>query len=257
MSNEILDISKFRGFLIDLDGVMYYDDEVLPFAKDFIGILKDSGKKYIYATNTTTKSPDEIKEKIMNLGIDSGNFNIISPVIAAKQYLEKRSYSNVRLVINESLLPVFEKFTGQGSPNAILISDIGDKWDYELMSSIFDDVMSGAEIIALHKGKYWKTGGKNRLDIGAFVAGIEYAASVKAKIMGKPESGFFNAAFEILELKPNECVMLGDDIESDIEGAMNCGIAGCLVKTGKKIPDDFDIEPDYVIESLKNFEKFL
>lgn len=257
MSNEILDISKFRGFLIDLDGVMYYDDVVLPFAKEFIGMLKNFGKKYIYATNTTTKSPDEIKKKIINLGIDSGDFKIISPVIAASKYLEKINFSNVRLVINKSLYPVFEKFAGSGTPDAILISDIGDKWDYGLMSSIFDDVMSGAEIIALHKGKYWKTEGKNRLDIGAFVSGIEYAASVQAKIMGKPEPGFFNAALEILELNAGECVMLGDDIESDIAGAINCGIAGCLVKTGKMIPDNYEIEPDYVIESLKYIENFL
>ena len=98
---------------------------------------------------------------------------------------------------------------------------------------VFQLVMSGSEIIALHKGKYWQTTIGLQVDIGAFVAGIEYVTNKQAVVIGKPSSAFFDAGIDALGCSKKHIVMIGDDIESDVGGAQRAGIMGALVKTGK------------------------
>ena len=98
------------------------------------------------------------------------------------------------------------------------------------------------------------------MDIGAFVAGLEFATGKQATIIGKPEKAFFDAALARIRLEPSDVAMIGDDIDIDIAAAQKLGMTGVLVKTGKFREDYFnasEIQPDLVLDSIKDFTSLL
>jgi len=98
------------------------------------------------------------------------------------------------------------------------------------------------------------------MDIGSFIAGLEYASGSRSMIIGKPSPDFFQIALDDMRLKPSEVIMIGDDIDSDIGGAQSAGIKGALVRTGKFRQPYFEvsvIKPDWLIDSIKDLPALL
>jgi HAD superfamily hydrolase (TIGR01458 family) len=156
--------------------------------------------------------------------------------------------------MREALAAEFEEFPqSESRPQVVVIGDIGDRWNYALMNRLFRMLMEGAELVALHKSRYSQTEEGLRLDIGAFVAGLEYVTGREAILVGKPSPTFFRLAVLNLNLRPEEVAMVGDDIEGDVGGAQRSGLKGVLVKTGKYRPDvaaRSRVRPDAVLDSI-------
>jgi len=159
---------------------------------------------------------------------------------------------------------VLEEFEGirrdDANPEVIVIGDIGDRWNYGLMSELFSSLVSGAKLVALHKGRYFEGEDGLILDIGGFVAGLEYASGVSATVIGKPSPTFFQSAVADMGLQPDRVAMVGDDIEADVGGAQRAGLAGILVKTGKyraHLVSTSSVRPDAVIESIADVPHIL
>ena len=108
-------------------------------------------------------------------------------------------------------------------------------------------------MIALHKGKFWQTEDGLQMDIGAFVAGLEYVTGQTATVIGKPSRTFFETALIDMGVKPARAAMIGDDIDSDIGGAQAAGMKGILVKTGKyreELVNKSSVKPNVVVDSI-------
>ena len=113
--------------------------------------------------------------------------------------------------------------------------------------------MPGARLVCLHKNRWWQTARGPLLDSGAFVAGLEYAAGVEAELVGKPSPAYFEAALAVLGVAPEDAVMVGDDVESDVSAAQRLGLHGVLVRTGKFREDTLAVAspaPDAVLDSV-------
>jgi len=139
-------------------------------------------------------------------------------------------------------------------PDFIVMGDIGSAgYDPVTLQRIFELVMDGAEILALHKNRFWQKPEGMVLDLGAYVAAIEYATGKSAKVLGKPSDSFFHTICESLNVRREDALMVGDDIESDIGGALDAGLKTALVKTGK-YREDFarqtGIKPDLTLPSI-------
>ena len=91
----------------------------------------------------------------------------------------------------------------------MVIGDIGAAWSYPLVNTIFTQLQAGAELIAMHKNKLFQGEEGLQVDIGAFVAGLEYVSGKKAKVIGKPNRNFFELALESLQLPPSKVAMIG------------------------------------------------
>ncbi len=249
------------GFLFDLDGVFYTGGKAIPGGKETLHILDALELPYRFITNTTTRPASALVEKLAGFGIETTADHIISAPVAAAHYLEGLGKPRCRLVLDPSLKEDFGAVElDDESPEYIVLGDIGTTWNYALMDSLFAQVMDGAKLIALHKGRFWKTQDGLRLDIGAFVAGLEYATGTEATIMGKPSEGFFQMAVESLGLSPEQVAVVGDDIDSDVGGAQAAGLQGLLVRTGKYREDyaaRSPVEPDGVIDSIEALPQWL
>ena len=122
-------------------------------------------------------------------------------------------------------------------------------------------MLAGADLVAMHKNKFWNPEGELLIDAGAFITGIEYASGKEAILIGKPSPLYFKAAIESIDAKIEDgFFMIGDDIENDIKAAQNIGGKGILIYTGKtKYPldENINIKPDFEAHSLRNVIEIL
>ena len=144
------------------------------------------------------------------------------------------------------------------APDFVVVGDYGEGFDFHALNHAFRLLMNGAELIALQKNLYWFSSEGMFLDCGAFVTLLESAANKTAKVMGKPSETFFKIALESLQVSPNEAVVVGDDITSDIVGAERMEMRSILVKTGKFKPDQLEnpvAKPTWVLDSVAELPK--
>lgn len=248
---------SFKGLLVDLDGVLHVGSELIPGAVEFVARLRSKAIPHLFLTNTTTRSIRSLESKLVHMGFPIARESILSAPEAAKSYLKKHGINRCDLLLTEDVLEDFMEFRRvNSSVEAVVIGDIGDRWDYDLLNRVFREIDDGAEFIALHRNKYWKMEAGLQMDIGAFVAGLEYVTGREATIIGKPAPAFFEAALSRLGLSADSVAMIGDDIESDVGGAQGMGMAGVLVRTGKYREDavrDSGVKPELIIDSIADF----
>lgn len=250
-------MKRIKGLLIDIDGVLVVDDQPIEGAVERFNELRESYQVRLL-TNTTTKTAEEIHRVLVGSGFKIQQEEIITAPVAASKKIRELNHHRIFAITNENIKTEFSDFQlTDENPEVIVIGDIGDRWDYDLLNKAFQMIMGGAEIVALHRSKYWKTEGSLKPDIGLFVTGLEYATDKKAIVVGKPNPTFFQSAINDMELQPNEVLMFGDDIDNDIGGAQRLGIAGIQVKTGKYTAEKMghsDIEPYQIIERFADFD---
>lgn len=247
-------LPEVKGLLLDLNGVFYVANQALPGAIDTVYKLQTAGKPYRFVTNNTTESIGKMSRSLNSLGLEIPPELIISAPYAAKKYLQQKQYSRIYPLLTDNVREDFNDFTfDEMNAEAVLMGDMSEDWNYRMLNRAFKLVMKGAELIALHKGKFWQWEAGLQLDIGAFVTGLEYATDTEATIIGKPSPSFFELALQKLGLPAQEVVMVGDDIRADVEGAQAVGMKGILVKTGKyreNLAAQYAITPDAVFESV-------
>ena len=254
-------LQHISGILFDLEGVLFVGNRVIEGAADIIRYVREQEIPHRYLTNTTTRSRPALSRKLNGMGLLVKPHEILSAPYAACLYLRQRQPRSCYFLVSEAIRDEFREFpVSETKPEMVVIGDIGRSWSYDLMNHIFQMIMAGAEVVALHKGKFWQTPERLRLDIGAFIAGLEYATGVEATVIGKPSPAFFRAAVQELGRPENETVMVGDDIDSDIAGAQQCGLQGFLVRTGK-YRDDLvaasPVTPDRVLDSVADLNRYL
>ena len=249
-----LDLSKIKGYLFDLDGTVYIEKDPIPGAIEALNRLRGRGLPLRMTTNTTTKSRATLYRKLVEMGLPLREDEIYPVIRAAQDCLRKLGSPRLHLLLTDDPAQDFAEFPQDDvNPEIILIGDVGKYWDYKLVQQIFNMVMNGAEMVALHKGRYWQTEIGLQVDTGCFIAGLEFVTSKTATVIGKPSKSFFQLVLDDIGLQPHEVVMVGDDIINDVKGAQDAGIAGILVRTGKYREDMVarsGVTPDLVIDSV-------
>jgi HAD superfamily hydrolase (TIGR01458 family) len=245
---------EINGLLIDLDGVLHVGRRPVAGAVDKIAALRGLGMPHCYVTNTTTRPVSELCRELSQMGFAIDAESILSAPMAARGYLESKHNPRCKLLLRREVLAEFGDFRQSDSGvDAVVVGDIGAAWSYELLNDVFRLLMEGAELIALHRNRFWQTEAGLQLDIGAFIAGLEYATGKQATMVGKPSAAFFREALKRLGLPVDQVAMIGDDIDSDIGGAQALGMAGILVKTGKYRRDYAErsgVRPDLQLRSF-------
>ncbi len=223
-----------RALLIDLDGVLYVEEKPVPGAVHALGRLRASSLALRFVTNTTAHSRDRTLAKLTRLGLPVADRELITPAALAVRHCVDAGMRRVALVMNEEVKRDFADLEeAEASCDAVIIGDLGSAFGYDVLNHAFREVMNGAELIALQKNRYWMRADGLSLDVGPFVAAIEFATGREAYVVGKPARAFFDNALADLGLGGPAAAMVGDDIESDIGGALNAGLKAILVQTGK------------------------
>jgi len=254
---------KYRGILFDIDGVLYVGDKGVDGAPALLNDLFARGVLFRCISNTTRSSRSTIAARLAKLGFSIAAEHIFTPAIAATSHLLS---SGTRRCMLLTTIDVRKDFAISGveivekDPGAVVIGDAGDLFTYSSMNTAFRALLSGAELIALERDRYWMDEDGLSLSAGPFVAGLEYASGAHAYLVGKPSKDFFAAALSSMGCSPSEVLMVGDDINTDIGGAQAAGIDAALVCTGKyreEMVRESGIDPDYLIPSVAHLNDIL
>jgi HAD superfamily hydrolase (TIGR01458 family) len=254
-------LEGIEGLLLDLSGVLYVQDEAVPGAAEALRRLRDRGIPIRLVTNTTMRPRRSILERLERLGLEADSSELLTPATLAARRCAEAGYESVSLVVLDDLREDLEGLEEKDdSVDAVVIGDLGDRWDYDVLNRAFRRLMDGADLIALQKNRYWETSEGLSLDAGPFVSALEYATGREAEVVGKPSPAFFELALGELGVSADRAAMVGDDVEADVGGAMDAGLAGILVRTGKYREDlvrESGIEPTATVDSIADLPELL
>ena len=250
---------KFKPLLIDLDGVLKLGNSPAPDVNEFFNFINENKIPACILSNSTLKTGELVKEFFASHEIE-----LIIPASTAFDAtlsFVKKNYKKVQVYCRDYLIHHFDGMLDEENPEAIVIGDIEDRWNYQIVNDIFKKVFSGADLVAMHKNKYWNPQDEILIDAGAFIHGIEFATGKEAILIGKPSPLYFKAALEKIYCNiENGFYMIGDDIENDIKADQDIDGKGILINTGKtKLPLDknINIKPDFEVHSLKELISIL
>jgi HAD superfamily hydrolase (TIGR01458 family) len=227
-----------EALLLDLSGVLYDGDEVIAGAREAVKRVQASGLEVRFITNTSQKTRGQLLARLGEMGFHLTKEQLFTAVDTARQWLQQRSLRPYCLV-HRNIVSEFEDFD-QGDPDAVLIADAAEDFNYQNLNRAFQLCLAGAPLLGVGYNRYFKSGDEILMDAGAFIRAVEFAAGVEATIVGKPSREFFHQVMASTGVAPERALMVGDDVYGDVEGALNAGLPACLVRTGKYRPGDED-----------------
>lgn len=256
--SELRDV---RALLVDLDGVLYVEDSPVAGAVEAIAAVRKAGIRLRFVTNTTARSRRHTLERLARLGFGDLDEELLTPALLAVEHCRTRGHRRVALLMGDDVkadLAGLEE--ADDHVDAVIVGDLGDAFDYAALNRAFRELLDGAELVALQRNRMWMRPDGLSLDVGPFVAALEYAADVEAVVVGKPARAFFALALSQLGAEPARAAMVGDDVESDVLGAMRAGLRGVLVRTGKYREETArraDPQPNAIIDSIADLPALL
>jgi phospholysine phosphohistidine inorganic pyrophosphate phosphatase len=245
---------RVQGLMIDLDGTISEVGKAIPGAIDALRRLREAGLPLRFVTNMTCRPRHDVLEQLRALGVEATMEELFTTTSAATAWLKQRDIRRIAPCVADATKEDFAEFTfDEEKPQAVVVGDLGSDWTHDNLNAAFRQLLDGAELVALQKGRYWISEQGLTLDAGAWIAALEYAASVSAHVVGKPNREFFEAAVASMGLSIDAVAMVGDDVFNDVDGAQRAGAKGILVRTGKFRRDALDrsgVKPDLIVDSL-------
>jgi HAD superfamily hydrolase (TIGR01458 family) len=252
------------AILLDVDGVLHVSGAPIAGAAAAVRQLRDAGHRLRFVTNSTTRSRTQLVSQLRALGVELEDEEVQTVGVVANQTLAGK---RVLALTMPGMLDDLDGLQLVGmNVDAVLLGganegeETGRIFSYLNLNRAFHELDAGAELYCLHKNKWWQTADGARLDAGAFVAGLEFAAETEATILGKPSPAYFKAALDALEAEAELTWMVGDDLEGDVVGAHRHGMKTILVRTGKFRPDDVErsrVQPDGIVSSIAQLPDWL
>jgi len=228
-------MASFRGVLIDIDGVLHVSMQVIAGANETLHWLERQGYQVCFVTNTTTSSRATLVQKLQKIGLSIEEQRVVTAPVATANYIRQHYQDKRCWLLTKG--DTAQDFAGihmvDTQADVVVIGGAEELLTYENMNKAFRMLMNGAILISTHMNLYWRTSEGLQLDSGPFVYALEIATGQKAIVLGKPNPAFFEQALLTIDVRPQDALMVGDDIENDIGGALKAGLRGALVCTGK------------------------
>ena len=257
-------MTVLQGVLLDIDGVLTVSWRALPGAVDAVARLRADGYRLRFLTNTTSRTREVLSETLARAGFDIAPGEILTAATATAGYL-RRTYPGKRcfLLTSGDVGTDFAgiEITAPGEPaDVVVIGGAGGEFSHDSLDHAFHLLQEGAPLVAMHRNLFWRRRDRLTLDSGAYILGLEKASGTRATVVGKPARAFYELALAELGLSAAAALMVGDDLEADIQGAKHAGLAALLVRTGKFREVDLErsgAAPDAVLASVADLPDWL
>jgi NagD protein len=246
-----------RGFLIDMDGVIYRGGELIAGADTFIQILLSHDIPFLFLTNNSQRTRRDVATKVSRMGIPISEKHVFTCAMATARFLAKQKPGGTAYVIGEGGLLTALHRNGYAivdkSPDYVVVGE-GRTLTFETLETAVQLILGGAKLIATNLDPNCPTGnGATRPGCGAIVALLEAATGIKAFSVGKPSPVMMRAARKELNLAASETVMIGDTMETDILGGVQLGYYTILVLSGgttRQSLNQYGYRPELIVDSL-------
>ena len=245
-----------RGYLIDMDGVIYRGSQLIPGAERFIRHLQDEGIPFLFLTNNSQRTRRDVMTRLARMGIDVGEAEIFTCAMATARFLAAQKPGGTACVIGEGGLLHALHRNGfsivDHDPDYVVVGE-GRALSFEMIEKAVRMIEHGARLVATNMDPNCPTEGGLRPGCGAIVAMLEAATGQKAFSVGKPSPIMMRAARKELGLSAAQTTMIGDTMETDILGGVQMGYRTVLVLSGgtrREELSQFAFQPDHVVDSI-------
>lgn len=253
-------IGTRKGFLIDMDGVIYRSHELIPGAPEFIAGLRRSRIPFMFLTNNSQRTRRDVAMKLTRMGIPVEDKHIFTCAMATARFLASQKPHGTAFVIGEGGLLNALHSNGYAivdrSPDYVVVGE-GRTLSFEMLEQAVQMVLDGAKLIATNLDPNCPTNSGTRPGCGAIVSLIEKATGIQAFSVGKPSPVMMRMARKELGMATSETIMIGDTMETDIQGGVQMGYKTILVLSGGSKREDlvkFAYQPDLVIDSVADLD---
>jgi NagD protein len=256
MKKIIEDIKSKAGFIIDMDGVIYHGNKLLPGVTDFVAWLEESCKKYLFLTNSSERTPKELHEKLERLGINVGEDHFYTSALATASFLSNQKPNGSAYIIGDAGLIHALYSVGYTvnnvSPDYVVVGDT-HSYNFEKIELAVNLVIGGAKLIGTNSDI------SGPVEVGitpstkALIAPIEIAAGKKAYYVGKPNPLMMRSALKRIGIRREDAIVIGDRMDTDIRCGLESEIDTLLVLSGitnKNEINNFPYRPRYVLNGV-------
>jgi NagD protein len=259
----------FKGFIFDLDGTVYRSDKLIPGADRVIRLIREGGRRVVYLSNKPIQTREDYASKLTRLGIPTQPDEVINSTFVMTNYLKKIAPQARLFVVGET--PFIEELKRAGfqitdvpKEIAYVVVAFDRTFDYGKLNTAFQAIKLGAHFVATNPDRTCPVEGGEIPDCAGMIAAIEAVTEKKVEvIVGKPSPLMVQTVLDVLGLRPEDCILIGDRIETDIKMGKEAGIATGIVLTGvtdeealKKIKHT-PAQPDFVFQSIADVESLL
>jgi len=256
MENIIEHIKSKTGFIIDMDGVIYHGNNILPGVNEFLKWLEDTGKSYLFLTNASQRTPKELHEKLDRLGIHVKEEHFYTSALATAAFLSSQRPDGSAFIIGDAglihALYSVGYTTNNVNPDYVVVGDTSS-YNFEKIELAVNLVIRGARLIGTNPDVSGPMETGITPSVKALIAPIEIASGKKAYFLGKPNPLMMRIALKKLGVKREDSIVIGDRMDTDIRCGLESEIETLLVLSGitslKEI-DNFPYRPQYVLNGV-------
>ncbi len=256
MENIIEKIKAKSGFIIDMDGVIYHGNKLLPGIPEFLNWLEASGKKFLFLTNSSERSPKELHEKLLRLGIDVGEEHFYTSALATAGFLASQKPNGSAFIIGDAglihALYSFGYTMNNVNPDYVVVGDTHN-YNFESIQTAVNLVLKGARLIGANPDVSGPVENGIAPSTKALIAPIEIATGKKAYFVGKPNPLMMRSALKLLMISREDAIVIGDRMDTDVRCGLESEIDTLLVLSGitsREEVDNFPYRPQYILNGI-------
>jgi NagD protein len=244
------------GFICDMDGVIYHGNQLIPGVKEFVDWLQRENKRYLFLTNSSERSPRELKEKLDRLGIQVDETHFYTSALATASFLASQIPKGSAYIIGEAglITALYEAgySMNEVTPDYVVVGETRS-YSFEKLERATNLVRKGARLIGTNPDLTDPMGKEIAPATGALIAPIELATGVKAYFVGKPNPLMMRHARKLLGCSREETAIIGDRMDTDILAGTHEDIDTVLVLTGVTSNEEvfkYAYRPMYILSGV-------
>ncbi|MEK4908748.1 TIGR01457 family HAD-type hydrolase [Niallia sp. FSL M8-0099] len=254
-------MKAYKGYLIDLDGTMYRGTEVIEEAAEFVKRLIAAQIPYLYVTNNSTKTPEQVAKKLQEFQIPAKASEVFTSAMASANYIvEKSPGANVFMIGEEGLQHALEekdlKLMKDSENVDYVVAGLDQQITYEKLTVACLAVRNGAQFVITNGDTALPSERGLLPGNGALTSVISVSTQQQPVVVGKPESIIVDQAIKLLDLPKEDVLMVGDNYQTDIMAGINAKMDTLLVYTGvttKEQLSGHSVKPTYTVDSLSEW----
>ena len=245
-----------KGFICDMDGVIYLGNQLLPGVAEFVNWLNENDKRFLFLTNSSERSPKELQQKLQRMGLDIGEEHFYTSALATAAFLKKQAPGCTAFVIGAPglLNALYDVGVTMNDvdPDYVIVGETAS-YNYEVITKAVRLVLNGTRLIATNSDLTGPTEFGIAPACRSLVAPIELATGKKAYFMGKPNPLMMRTGLQLLGVHSEEAAMVGDRMDTDVIAGMESGLATVLVLSGctsRTDVNDYPYRPTYILNGV-------
>jgi NagD protein len=250
------ELRERQAFICDMDGVIYHGNRLLPGVNQFVNWLQANGKAFLFLTNSSAKTPRELREKMRRLGLEIGEAHFYTSALATAAFLAQQCPGGSAFVIGEAGITNALYNAGfsmnDTNPDYVVVSEASN-YNFERLEHAVNLVLNGAKLIGTNPDLNGPIENGITPATGALIAPIELATNSKAYFVGKPNPLMMRHALKRVGCRREDTVIIGDRMDTDVLAGIEAEITTVLVLSGVTSRADltrFAYQPRYILNGV-------